>query len=205
MSSWLFRHTWSPKRRRNRPKLDNKEPEPDKVPDPLLVRAKWLLPKNVMDPDIPKIPQNRYTNRHQSKGNVRLKNCNTHKSTHTLAQHLQQPKVMSSRLTRGSWAASPLKSLNVWVPGGQVWHNRLWNYSIIFVHKHTQTHTHTHLRTTEGESDTREGASKEQRSKRTSRRLPVTWHPITFSHLLRQSDATEAKIKAANCHSLRRD
>ena len=114
---------------------------------------------------------------------------------------------MSRRLTRGSWAASPLKSLNVWVPGGQVWHNRLWNYSIIFVHKHTQTHTHTHThrRTTEGESDTREGASKERRSKRSSRRLPVTWHPIIFSQLLRRSDATEAEIKAANCHSLRRE
>ena len=71
----------------------------------------------------------------------------------------------------------------------------------------TQTHpdTHAHRRTTKGESDTREGASKERRSKRSSRRLPVTWHPIIFSQLLRRSDATEAEIKAANCHSLRRE
>lgn len=39
-------HLKPKKEKRSRPKLDDMEPEPDQVLDPLLVRTEWLVPEN---------------------------------------------------------------------------------------------------------------------------------------------------------------
>ena len=39
-------HLKPKKEKRSRPKLDDMEPEPDQVSDPLLVRTEWLVPEN---------------------------------------------------------------------------------------------------------------------------------------------------------------